>query len=89
MLGEEAFDGVAAEPGAAPGREQWAGRGAAAFGEPVAQDGRGGGGERVARSLRPLPWQVRCGPALTAASLTVRPVSSETRRPWTPAVRRA
>ena len=46
VLSEEPFDGVMAEAGAAPGREQRVGPGAAAFGEPVTEDGRGGGGER-------------------------------------------
>src|SRR5258708_19177139 len=46
VLGEEAFDGVVAEAGAAAGGEQRVAAGAAAFGEPVADDGRGGGGER-------------------------------------------
>ena len=46
VLGDPSFQGVAAERGAAAGDEQRAGWQPAAFGEPAAQDGDGGGGER-------------------------------------------
>ena len=69
VLVEEAFDGVAAEAGAAPGREQRVGRGAAAFGEPVTQDGRGGGGERGRAFLAALTvaGHVRAGAEIGGA----------------------
>jgi len=46
VVGEAMFDGVAAERGAAMGREQRRAGGAVGFAEPVAQDGDGGAGER-------------------------------------------
>ena len=64
VLGDEALDGVAAEPAC---RGWWGTRGssscAGAFGQPGPQDFDGGRlVSGVQRSLRPLPWQRRCAP---------------------------